>query len=150
MTALQWMQKEAKKIQKQHPRMKWMDIMKKSGAAYRSSHKKVSGAKKIAGKKAGRKVGRKVGAYKVIERGEKRSTRPKAVYKNVRSNTGTFKSVRKIGSLTSHMSAARKILLEQIGKLEGMWFMAGTQTEKKRIRKMILEKRKMLRKVMMT
>lgn len=146
MNALQWMQREAKKIRKARPRLSPQEVMKEAGRLYR----KAKGAKSVSGKKVTRKkVGaKKVGAYKVIEKGEKRSTPARRVYRNVRAKSGEFKGTQKIGSLHSVMATGRKILLDQIGRLEGKYLMASTKTEKKRIRKMISEKSAQLRKLM--
>lgn len=41
---------------------------------------------------------KKVGATKIIERGEKKSTPAKKVYQRVRTKTGTFKGLKRVGS----------------------------------------------------
>jgi hypothetical protein len=76
--------KEAKKYQRQHPKTDWQTCIQK-----------VKGVKRVgtAKKKSTRK---KVGAYKVIEKGEKKSTPTKKVYRAVRSKAGTFKGMQKI------------------------------------------------------
>lgn len=133
MTALEWMQKEAKKIRKQHPNMAWISVMKKAGVAYRA--------------KNGTSSKRKVGAYKVVERGESTKTKPSAVYKNVRSKSGEVKKVKKIGSVNSYMNAARRLVIDQIGKLEALYIVASSKSDKNRVRKLINEKKAVLRRL---
>jgi hypothetical protein len=41
---------------------------------------------------------KKVGATKIIERGEKKSTPAKKVYQRVRTKTGTFKGLKRVGT----------------------------------------------------
>ncbi len=142
-TALQWMNREAKRIQKQHPRMAWSEAIKKSGAAYRAAQK----TKKMSGTK-------KVGAYKIIESGETSRTKPKT-YKNIRRSDGKFWHTVKPGairgvkeSVAGLMSQARRILITQIGDLEGKKIMARTKTEKKSIQKEITKKKSQLRRIL--
>ena len=134
MTALQWMQREAKKIRKSHPKMSPQSVMKEAGRLYRKAKtgKKMSGAYTV----------KKVGAAKKVGSPKKAVTRAKSV------GAGDVVSDRSIGSLTSVMSQGRKILLEQIGRLEGKYIMATTKTDKRRIRKIISEKKVQLRRLM--
>lgn len=45
---------------------------------------------------------KQIGAIKIVEKGESKSAKPKAVYQSVRSKKGTFKGMRKIGAAGSH------------------------------------------------
>lgn len=45
---------------------------------------------------------KKIGAIKIVEKGENKNAKPKAVYQSIRSKTGTYKGMRKIGASGSH------------------------------------------------
>lgn len=76
--------KLAKQYQRKHPKIDWQTCIQKVKGG-----RKVSGTKKKTAK-------RKVGAYKVIEKGEKKSTPSKKTYRAVRSKAGTFKGMQKV------------------------------------------------------
>lgn len=52
--------------------------------------------KMVRAKAAKSKAAKKVGAIKIVEKGENKLTRPKKVYQQTRSKSGTFKSLKRI------------------------------------------------------
>lgn len=97
--------KEAKAIQKQHPRLSWQDAIQKASAARKK------GTKKVAGKK--------VGAYKVIEKGESRSAKPKKVVQVKRSAKGTFKGYSAVNGIAQKSLSEINYQLLRKKHLEG-------------------------------
>lgn len=69
----------AKKIRKQHPKLSWQQCVARAGKQKKSAGKRKS-----------------VGAYKVIEKGEKKSTPAKKTVRVVRSKKGLFKGYQKV------------------------------------------------------
>ena len=51
---------------------------------------------------------KKVGAIKIIEKGESKSSKAKAVYQQVRTKKGTFKGLKKVGALPKKKASASK------------------------------------------
>lgn len=92
MKALEWITKEAKKLRKDFPKRfaTWKEYVAQASAIYASKHK----GKSPVGKK-------KIGAIKIVEKGESKNARPKAVYEYSRSKKGTFKGLKKIGATKS-------------------------------------------------
>jgi hypothetical protein len=104
---------EAKKLRAKNSKLSQAEAVKKAwaisynkksnnvGAAKKASAKKVTSAKiKSAlalAKKIKAKV-KKVGAIKILEKGETKSTKPKAYYLQQRTKTGTFKGIKRIGA----------------------------------------------------
>ena len=58
--------------------------------------------KMVRAKAAKSKAAKKVGAIKIVEKGENKLTRPKKVYQQTRSKSGTFKSLKRIAGTTKH------------------------------------------------
>lgn len=78
---------------------KFSAAVKKAKGLYKTGkYKNFGAAVKAAYKKPGivSKKKKKVGAYKVIEKGEKKSTPAKKTYRAVRTKTGTFKGMQKV------------------------------------------------------
>jgi hypothetical protein len=138
---LQWIARKATEIQKKHPRMKRASAVKEASKLWNKQKKKV------VKKKPAKKAGRKVGAYKVIEKGEKKGARVTRTYQQVRSKSGEFKGMKSVGSISGHLGAAKRLLLDKIGKQEGRFLMATRKTDKTSIRKDINALKKQLRKL---
>jgi hypothetical protein len=56
---------------------------------------------------------KKVGAIKIIEKGESKSSKAKAVYQQVRTKKGTFKGLKKVGAVAKK-SAPKKVASKRI------------------------------------
>ena len=52
---------------------------------------------------------KKVGAIKIIEKGETKSSKAKAVYQQVRTKKGTFKGLKKVGAVKKKSTSKKKI-----------------------------------------
>lgn len=113
---------EAKRIRRIHPKLKWID-------AVRQASKKLKG-KAVKKKTAPRKTARKKAAVK------------KSVVK--RSSPKVHRLTKTAGQ---YMAAARKVLIEDLGKAEARKFVATTKTAKRKIQKSINEKKVKLRKI---
>ena len=111
--ALKKITTEAQKIRKKSPGISWKSAVKKAGAKYRASAKT---SKKPVRKKAAKKVAR-------------RSVKRKTV--------GTAPVVIQRDTVQSHVGAAKKLLLDSLGKLEGRKFAASTKTDKRKLQKSI-------------
>lgn len=93
--------KEAKKIQRAHPRMDWQKAIQ----AASKKHKKVGAVKK-----------KKIAAVKFIERGEKRSTPSKKIYRVARSKDGTYKGAKRVNGVTETKHSMKKVIQAKLGK----------------------------------
>lgn len=141
-THLQKITAKAKQLRKQHPNMKWTSLIKMAAKKVKPAAKKRSAPKK-------RKA--RVGAYKVIEKRESRSAKPSAVYRVNRTKKGTVKSVNRVAgvpnTVAGMMGAARRILVEEVGRLEARKFIATTKRDKGKIQKIISQKKSQLRRL---
>jgi len=92
---------EASKLRKKNPKLTQAQAVKQAWAieyAKEGKTKKVSEKKKAAPKK---KVARKkVAAIKIIEKGESKKAKPKAIYQQVRTKKGTYKGLKKVGAVS--------------------------------------------------
>jgi len=68
----------------------------KTGVSLKEAFAHIYGKKKAAPKK---KAAKKVAAIKIIEKGESKSARAKAIYQQVRSKKGTYKGLKKVGAI---------------------------------------------------
>jgi hypothetical protein len=117
-------------------------------------YKKFSDAVKAAYKKGsgGTKRKRKVSAVKIVERGEKRSARPKKIYRVTRSKAGTFKRTTRINSigkasLGTLLAEARRRHKDTINNLVVRKYNARLKRDKRKIQKQINEHNAALRKL---
>lgn len=124
----------------------WKNAIKKASAEYRSGCKS-----------------KKVGAYKVIEKGEKKSTPAKRVYRNVRTKKGRFNKTQRVGLIpgTAVMTTVNGIGNVSVGAMKGAIRMtaksklagallrrdlATTKRDKRKITKQVIEYRKEVKK----
>lgn len=133
----------------------------KQAAALRRKNKRLTvpqsvklAARQNRAKKSVRKKG-KVGAVKFIEKGKTRKTKAAKVYRVDRSNKGQFRGAKRIAGIYSDvrkpvksvLAEARRAVLDEIGKLEAKKFATKLKRDKAKILKMIVEKRKIYRKL---
>lgn len=118
---------KARKIRKSHPSMKWTTAM--------------SQAMKSASKKG--KSKKRVGSV----RRKKSPARRKTVARVKRLHAAEGKAIRSLGSVSSHLSHAKKIIEHEIGKLETQKFKATKKTTKRKISKRIAAKKTQFRKL---
>ena len=83
-SALNKITTRAKQLRKSHPKLTWIDAVKKASGEYRNGSKHTT---------------KKVGATKMIERGESKNTPVKRVIRIERKPDGTIKSMKKVGSI---------------------------------------------------
>jgi hypothetical protein len=119
---------KAKKIRKLHPQMKWTSAIREASRKLKHSPKspkrrRVSGVKK-----------RRVSRSKVVSR-----------IKKIHSAEG--KAIRSLGSVSSHIGHAKKIIEHEIGKLETQKFKATKKSTKRKISKRIAAKKTQFRKL---
>lgn len=128
-THLQKMTTRAKRLRKEHPRLSWQDALKRAA----KDLKKTS----------------RVGAYKVIERGEPKAARPSATYQVDRTKAGTFRGMKKVGSVTIEgvLKETKKAVLEKIGILEANKFSARLKSDRAKISKEIAHLKSLYRKM---
>lgn len=127
-SALKKINAEVKRIKKKHPGRSHKAAQKEAGRLYRAGKlgkcRKKTGIRKL--KRKGHP--RRMGGVKTISKSHVDRNR----FKNVDIQ---------IGSAVRHISAAKKILATDIGKLEYRKFAANTKTAKKKIAKRIREKK---------
>lgn len=85
--------KAAKTVQRKNPKLTWQQAIKQAS-----------------------KDRKKVGAYKVIEKGESKSTPVKKTVRIVRSKTGTFKGMQKVSGINQPDAISRVIMKRQLRK----------------------------------
>lgn len=117
---------KARKIRKAHPSMKWNNAMSQ---AMKSMSKK-SHSKK-----------RRVGSVR------KKSARKKNVRRIKTLHAAEGRAIRSLGSVSSHLSSAKKLIEHKIGKLETQKFVAKKKTTKRKIAKRIAEAKTQFRKL---
>jgi hypothetical protein len=110
----------------------WKGAIKKAGAEYRS------------GKKIGRVVRMKTKKRRKVGSARKRSTTVRRI-KRLHSAEG--RAIHSLGSVSHHISNAKKILEHEIGKLETQKFVAKKKATKRKISKRIAEKKSRFRKL---
>lgn len=147
--ALTYLQKQAARvraIRKANPRIEYIAAVKKAAKELKSEKKKP--AKRAPAKR------KAVGAYKVIERGETRKTRPTKVVRTVRTASGTFKGTRAVsgavsgmGTVSGMMSGLRKMLIQDLGALEAKKFATPLKRDKAKLQKLITAKKAQIRKL---
>lgn len=116
---------EAKRIRKRSPRTSWTSAVKQAGAKYRSG--------KIGGKPARKKAAKKVA----------KKAAPKKRVGMVKISQDAFGKA----TVSGIMASAKKVLLQDIGKMEAKKFAATTKREKSQIAKKIAEKKRQYRKL---
>lgn len=122
--------KEAKKIQRAHPRMNWQQAIQKAS----KQHKKVGTAKKVS-------------AVKFIERGEKRSTPSKKIYRVARSKDGTYKGAKRVNGVTGTKHSVKKVIEQKLGKACLDYELATTIKATKEAQSRKVKYRKLLRSI---
>lgn len=120
-TALKWITGQAKHYRRAHPSMTWKHAIKKASMDYRSKHKTPK-----------RKVAR---SLKVKYGG--RTKAKNAVKRLKRLHRAEGKAMKAIGTVSAHLSSARKQLKEQIGWAEAQKFAAQKKSAKRKISKHI-------------
>jgi hypothetical protein len=90
----------------------------KTGVSLKEAFAHIYGKKKVAPKKKAatkkkaapkKKIAsKKVAAIKIIEKGESKSSKSKAIYQQVRTKKGTYKGLKKVGALPKKKSSASK------------------------------------------
>ena len=124
-THLQKITAKAKQLRKTHPKMKWQSLVSLASKKVKPAAKKSIGAapkKKTASKKA-------------------------VVRKTVVKRTTVNKTTASIGSVSSHLSIVKKMLLKELGELEVRKFQARLKRDKNKIQKLITEKRAKIRRL---
>jgi len=90
---------------------KAIEYRKKTGVSLKEAFAHIYGKKVGAVKKKSapkKKAAKKVAAIKIIEKGESKSAKSKAIYQQVRSKKGTFKGLKKVGALPKKKASASK------------------------------------------
>lgn len=82
---------------------------------------------------------RKVGAVKILQKGETKKSPVTKTLMQTRGKSGTFKGYKQIGTISGHISAAKKLLFEKICRAEGRKMLATTKTEKRKVGKELLQ-----------
>jgi|HubBroStandDraft_4_1064222.scaffolds.fasta_scaffold194481_2 hypothetical protein len=134
MSALTKIVAHAKKIYKRGG--SWKAAIKKSGVAYRAGK-----LGKVAGKSKTRR--KKVGAT----RKRSSSTRRKTLRRVHSLHAAEGRAIKSLGSVASHVSAAKKQLEHQIGKAETRRFTATKKSTKRKIGKQIARLKARFRKL---
>jgi len=128
MSALTRIIAEAKRIRKRHPGLAWKTAVKQAGAKYRSGKISGSGSRKKVKKVAKRK--------KVIRRVKK-------------LHAAEGRAIKSLGSVASHLSAAKKKIESEIGWLEISKFKTSKVSGRKKIQKRINKKKAQYRRIAM-
>ena len=136
--ALKVINNRVKQLQKKYPNSKRTVLMKTAGAEYRAG--KLGGKKK---KSASRSRSRSVGRIK--QRSRKRVGRAVAPHKDVMDRK---KVDIVIGSVSSHISTAKKAIVRDIAKAESRKLLARKAVDRRKIQKKISADKVLLRKLM--
>jgi len=116
---------KAKKIRKAHPNMKWTSAIKEASRLLKKAPKK-----------------RRVGSVK-----KKSAKRTSTIKRVKRLHKAEGNAIRSLGSVASHVSSAKRIIENEIGKLETQKFKAVKKSVKKKISKRIAAKKSQFRKL---
>ena len=134
--ALKVINDRVKQLQKKHPNSKRTVLMKKAGAEYRAG--KLGGKKKKSASRS-QSVGR------IKKRSRKRVGRAVAPHKDVMDRK---KVDIVIGSVSSHISTAKKAIVRDIAKAESRKLLARKAVDRRKIQKKISADKVLLRKLM--
>lgn len=119
--------KRAKAIRRIHPSKKWQDCIKQASREIKSGSPKKSPRKKVSGVKS--------------------KTRKKAVRKLAAAHKREGKIIRSLGSVSSHVSQAKKILKDEIAWNQASILTAKSAKTKRNLRKMVAKKLSLYRKL---
>lgn len=121
--------KEAKKIRSMHPSWTWKKCVREGAKRVKGKHHKVAGTKR-------RRVHHK-----------KKPVRRKTVTRIRKLHAAEGRAIHSLGSVSSHVSSAKKILEHEIGKLEAQKYIAKKKSTKRKIGKRIAAKKSKYRKL---
>ncbi len=130
-SAIEWISKRAKQIQKQHPRMAWVDAREKATSQYHREKPRTVGANR-----------KGVGTAPKTVVGSRNTSRKLPV-------SGTAKSVagRSGMGAVEHVKAAKHVYEDEYGLLAVNLLNAKSAAEKKNINKRMTELRKTINKI---
>lgn len=102
-TTLKKITSEAKRIRRHKPKTTWKSAIKQAARRYKS------------GSLRPRK--KRVSAVKFVEHGEKRSAKPAAVFRVIRSGKGRFKGLKRIGRRRKMGNAKQVVVVRRVTKV---------------------------------